>query len=245
MVEAVKSVSNVQYINKQNEIKKLIKYTNGEALKDVPDTFSSTVKSAAGSAAVFEGIPLFNLARRNKSLVKKGNNEIAGKIAELNKSNKEALDKLMHGDNKIFKKISEYMKSTKNAKNEFSGIKSTAKEIYSKENPGLIKKIKGSVKKLTGKIFKSAGKEAAKETTEIAVKETAETAVKEAAKTATEKTVKNGIFSKLGKTKLGKFMKSSGAGFMLALSGISECLSEVIPTFKELGKEKIRKVVSA
>ena len=33
-------------------------------------------------------------------------------------------------------------------------------------------------------------------------------------------------------------MKSSGAGFMIVFSGITETFTEVIPTFKELGKKK-------
>ena len=44
------------------------------------------------------------------------------------------------------------------------------------------------------------------------------------------------VISKFGKC--GKFMKSSGAGFMLIFSGIAEGLTEVVPTFKELGFKK-------
>ena len=39
-------------------------------------------------------------------------------------------------------------------------------------------------------------------------------------------------------SRIGKLMKSTGAGFMLVFSGIIEGITEVYPTFKELGVKK-------
>lgn len=228
MVDAINSVSNVNVsnVNNQAEIKKLIKYVNNEPLKEVPDTFTSCASGAATSAALFEGIPLLNLARRNKKLCKVYNqHSVDEKIKALADANSKALENLKHGKDKLTKRIVDFAKSAQEGKNEYFSIKSAAS-----------KELKNA---------KSASK--LSQTAEKTVLQT----VEKTAETAAETTAKKGILSKFGNfvksSKLGqcaknskvlKFMKSSGAGVLLAFSGIYEGTTEVIPTFKELGKEK-------
>ena len=102
-------------------------------------------------------------------------------------------------------------------------------------------KLNNKVAKVTKKLTKKSGKinEAIVKNASKVTKSTENTSklmnevLNKAGKTAAEST---GVLSKLGK--FGKFIKSSGAGMMLVFSGISEFLTEVKPTFNELGKEK-------
>ncbi len=220
MVNAVNSVNNVQYINNQAEVQKLIKYTNNEALKDVPDTFTSCLKGSVPTVGLFEGFPLLKLLKRNKKL---NNTLISDSMKELGAKNKIALNKLFHGEGKLTERLIKYISSAKESQEAYSSIKLAAKTEYKEKFPSLLKK-------LTNRIFKNGSKEVVEETTKKAVEETTKTVAKE--------TAKKGIFAKLASTKLGKLMKSSGAGGMLIFSGIFECAFEVYPTFKELGAKK-------
>ena len=79
MVSSIKStnvLNNTILTSKQDDIKTLVKYSNNEVLKEVPDTFSSTVKSGLGSAAIFEGIPLLGFLRKGKKVKSIKPNEI-------------------------------------------------------------------------------------------------------------------------------------------------------------------------
>lgn len=201
-----------------DQVKKLLRYTSGEAIKDVPDTFVSNTKSGASSALVFEGLPFAFLLKRNKKLQGVFLNDA---MKELGKANQDALNNLLKGEGTIAKRVLDYVKKANESNKIYSEIKTAVKKQFKAE-------------KLAAKAAKTAAKEAAKN----AVKETAETAAKETTKTAAKETAKTAAKSagKLGK--FSKFMKSSGAGFMLVFSGIIEAATEVIPTFKELGTEK-------
>ena len=196
------------------QVKKLLKYTSGEAIKEVPDTFVSNTKSGASSALLFEGLPFAFLLKRNKKLQGVFINDSMKELAQVNKK---ALENLLKGEGKLTTRIKDFIKTANESNKTYSEIKSAVKAQFKAE-------------KAAAKLAKKGAETAAKETVETTAKKAAETAAKEAAKTAAKSAGKLSKFT--------KFMKSSGAGFMLVFSGIIEGVTEVIPTFKELGKEK-------
>ena len=249
----VSAISSTNVINqqpvKESDIKKLAQYTGTETLQEVPDTFSSTTKSAASSALFFEGIPLFNFLYRNKKVNGKFSN---ANLKILGQADKEALSKLLKGDGKLSTRIADYIKHA-----------NQSKFVYMDEKAAV--KAKAKAAKLAEKAKKLADKAAKKPGSKIAetLAHKAETKSQKAIAdciSKTEKAVDSRIAittgsanstAKLGKigTKLNKltkgkfgniskFMKSSGAGIMVVFSGIIEGVTEVIPTFKELGTEK-------
>ena len=227
----VSSISSTNLVNQslqtniqKDDVAKLVKYVKGEALTQAPDTFTSNAKSSAGSAAIFEGIPLLNFLKRNKKL--------SGAATEAMKTvdgrNIEAFQKLLKkGEGKFTSRLANFIETANQSKRTFVDIKSAtaaqAKAI-----------------KTADKAAKAAEKAVAKPnffTTRAAAK--AEAKAAKAAAGAAGKQITAEVVSTTSKLgKFGKFMKSSGAGFMLAFSGIMEGVSEVYPTFKELGFEK-------
>ena len=191
---------------KSASVKKLAKYVNNEALTQAPDTFTSTAKSGASSALLFEGLPFAFLLNRNKKLNGKFiNNEMKA----LGETNKQALQNLFGGKDKLSKRIADFIRTSNQSNRDYVDLRSNVKAQY-------------KLDKLKEKLAKNPASEKLK------------SAVSKATEKAVEAGIKNG--SKLGK--IGKFMKSSGAGMMLVFSGIAEAFSEVVPTFKELGAEK-------
>lgn len=188
------------------QVKKLLKYTSGEAIKEVPDTFVSNTKSGASSALLFEGLPFAFLLKRNKKLQGVFINDSMKELAQVNKK---ALENLLKGEGKLTTRIKDFIKTANESNKTYSEIKSAVKAQFKAE-------------KAAAKLAKKGAKTVVKETAEKAATKGAETAAKSAGKLS----------------KFTKFMKSSGAGFMLVFSGIIEGVTEVIPTFKELGKEK-------
>lgn len=201
---------------RQASVKTLVKYINNQALKEIPDTFANSMKNSVSSVALFEGIPLFNLLRRNKKLTGKLGNEALTKLGETNKA---ALNKLLHGEGKFFTRLGEYIQSANSSKVKFGEIKSATK-------------IESEIGKLTKKLEKTTGKAADKLKDKISAL-TEKLGKKTIVETAEQGTKAAGKLGKFGK--FGKFMKSSGASFMLIFSGIMEAFTEVLPTFKELG----------
>lgn len=248
----VSAISSTNVINqqpvKEADINKLVKYSGTETLQDVPDTFSSTTKSAASSALFFEGIPLLNFLFRNKKVNGTFGN---ANLKILGQADKEALNNLLKGDGKLSTRIADYIKHA-----------NQSKFVYMDEKAAV--KAKAKAAKLAEKAKKLTDKAAKKPNSKIAeyFANKAETKSKKAISdciSKTEKavdsriavTTKTANSAKLGKlgTKLNKltkgkfgniskFMKSSGAGIMLVFSGIIEGVTEVVPTFKELGTEK-------
>lgn len=193
------------------DAKKLTRYVKGETIKDAaPDTFSGNMKSNVGAAAVFEGIPLLKFLKNSKKCPKAAA-EIASKTDVLMEATKKALKDIPKGTGKLTERIGNYFKSANELKNGYIEARSAAKAAAKAEK--LAKAGKAAVTKEAEAVITNAGKEAAKKTAEVA-----------------------GKAGKLGK--LGKFMKSSGAGFMLVINGVMEAVTEVIPTFKELGAAK-------
>lgn len=217
------STQNVSY-TKQGEVQKLIKYVNNEALKDVPDTFSSTAKSAVGTTAVFEGLPLLKFLKN----IKGSGNAAKDGIAQLAKVNKEALNTLFKGEGSFVSRLGDYVIKSNASKEAYKSVKSVAK-LEAKSA-----KLLGKAEKVIGKNANKAQKLSNKAANIAADAATKSGAIKDIGKTVAESTAKGA--GKAGK--LGKFLKSSGAGVMLVFSGIGECFTEVVPTFKELGNEK-------
>lgn len=204
------------------QVKKLLKYTSGESIKEVPDTFVSNTKSGASSALLFEGLPFAFLLKRNKKLQGVFINDSMKELAQVNKK---ALENLLKGEGKLTTRIKDFIKTANESNKTYSEIKSAVKAQFKAE-------------KAAAKLAKKGAETAAKETVETTAKKAAETAAKEAAETTTKEAAKTAAKSAGKLSKFTKFMKSSGAGFMLVFSGIIEGVTEVIPTFKELGKEK-------
>lgn len=210
-ISANNMINTASQANMQKEdVAKLVKYVKGEPLTQAPDTFTSNLKSSAGSAAVFEGLPILNFLRRNKKI----NGAASEAMKALDGRNIEAFKNLFKkGEGKVSKKLANFIQTANESKRAFVDVKS-ATSVHAKAAKAAEKAAKKGTEKAAAKATAAAEKAAA-------TKITAEVAQ---------------TTSKFGK--VGKFMKSSGAGIMLAFSGIAECLSEVVPTFKELGFKK-------
>lgn len=248
-VNAAKQTSNVA---KQAEVKKLVAYINGESLKQLPDTFESTTVSGVKSAGVFSGIPFINFLK---------NRRIAGKIVEYSEPIKEMSSKLIEGDKatvKAFKEIFQKGGKLTDKLANYKNVVDANAEVYRDITKAA--KLASKTAKIEGKIAKYSKEtgiklldkfhefKLGKLTTKVdKVKNLAEEAAKKALSKTTEETAIKvagegaKTVSKLGKA--GKLLKKSGAGFMLAFSGVMETITEVVPTFKELGKEKGMKQV--
>lgn len=250
MVSSINSVNLTnQQVVKEADVKKLIKYTGNQTLQDVPDTFSSTTKSAASSALFFEGIPLINFLFRNKKAngtFRNNNLKILGEV------DKKALNNLLKGEGKLSTRLAEYIQHANQSKfvyiDEKAAIKSRAKasKLAEKAKKLADKAAKKPNSKIREFFANKAGKKSQKaiadciNKTEKAVN--ARISITTGAANSSAKLGKLGTkLNKLTKGKFGnisKFMKSSGAGFMLVFSGIIEGVTEVVPTFQELGTEK-------
>ena len=185
---------NINTVNSANseDIKKLTRYLNNQSLKDVPDSFTSTTKSALGSLAIFNGIPFVNYLIRNAKY-KAGALKSAGQLASYNR---QAFSNIFKGSGKITQRISNFFKASADTSAQYAAMK-----------------------KNLSKIAKGMS--------------TAEAVAVSAPPSLVGKAA-SGSFMK----KFGSAVKNSGAIGMMAISGIIEGLTEVYPTFKELGKEK-------
>ncbi len=252
--------------DKRENIRRLVKYTNNEALQEVPDTFTSQTKSAVSSAAFFEGIPFVKFLMRNKHI--EGALK-SSKMLELDKITQESFKNIFSGDGSLISRIGNYINTANANKNIYQDLKGEAKlaaeavkldkkagrtaEKISKLNSKLdiasqkvldgrmkqksFEKLSGRTAEITKRLMKKSGK-----------------IEKSIAGNSSKLARSSGKIEKLmetagsaGKTavkntgrfgKFGKFLKSSGAGAMLVFSGIAELFSEIVPTFKELGAEK-------
>ncbi len=235
MVDAINATT-AKTLNKSistEDTTKVLKYLNGEALKEVPDTFTSNAKSSASSAAAFEGIPFINFIKRGHQAKKAGSTLAKDGMKVLGETNKAALKNIIHGEGSLGSRIIDFISTSNNSRLAYADLKSAVKaESKAIKASGKYAKIAEKAA-INPKKYAKAAEKALNKSTKTAAKALKKEAV---AKTAQEAGKAAGKLSKLGKA--GKFLKSSGAGFMLVFSGISECLTEVIPTFKELGKEK-------
>ncbi len=207
--------------------------------EQMPDTFLSTTKSAASSAVLFEGIPLLNLFIRSKKATGK---TISEGMKLIGLENKTALKQLLHGEGKLSQRILDFISSANKSKQAYMAERSSVKALNkslkaSKKLEKITKKLSqvsdSNLGKLKNKFLEFCKKHIQSKATKAESK-----AAEKAAQAATARTVINTTQAagKLGKVR--NFLKSSGAGIMLIFSGVSECISEVIPTFKELGAKK-------
>lgn len=218
-------------INKK-DMRNLLKYMNNEVLKQKPDTFVKATGDNIKSAGIFEGIPVFNLLRRNKKL---NGSFINNKMKALGENNKKALINIFKGEGKISQRIGNFIKTANESKESFSAIKSLVKSESTTEKAAVdsAKKAAKAAAKPNSAAAKKAAEKAAGKAEKAALK-SAEKAAQQGAEKAASTSLKS--VGKLGK--FGKFIKSSGAGIMLVFSGIIEGVTEVVPTFKELGAKK-------
>ena len=252
----------------RKEVETLVKYVNGESLEEVkPDTFMSTMGGAVGTAAVFEGIPLANYYKRSKALTKLNSTGHKAVMDAVTKNNQSALKNLVKGTGSIKQRLSNFMSNAIDSRTKFqelrSGLKGDLKLAQAADkfanNAKYAKKVSKEVAKATKNAAKASEK-AAILTEKLATNpnskklqkavEKATKKVTKADKLLTTANLKKGVakaaqesaetVAKAGAKKgiLSKMFKSSGAGLMVVFSGISETISEVIPTFKELGVAK-------
>lgn len=250
MVNSISSLAPVinQQIPQETNIDKLAKYAGNETLQEVPDTFSSTTKSAASSALFFEGIPLLNFLFRNKKINGKFSN---ANLKILGQADKEALNNLLKGDGKLSTRIADYIKHANQCKfvyvDEKAAVKSKAKasKLAEKAKKLADKATEKPNSKIREYLANKAQKKSEKAITDCITKTEKAVDSRIAVTTKTTTPVKLGkLGTKLNRLTNGKFgsiskiIKSSGAGMMLVFSGIIEGFTEVVPTFKELGIEK-------
>lgn len=249
---------------KQDDIKTLLKYVNNEALKEVPDTFSSTLKSGVGSAAVFEGIPVLNFLRKGKKVKELRTSEgakvvIKDAMKAMDERTSNAFRNIFKGtEGTLGERIAKFVRTQNQTKKDFISLKDATKsankasKLYTKRNPNKVNKMMSAIDDAIEKAdyflnpmktdIRSA-KLSLDDAVEALAKNPSSKKLKKAVEKATQKLDKlNAAFSggqQVGKFgKFGNFMKSSGAGLMLVFSGISEATTEVIPTFQELGAKK-------
>lgn len=223
--QSKKAVTNAS----QKDVTTVLKYINNETVSQAADTFGSNIKSTVGSAALFEGLPLVKYLKNCKKL---SGSVISDGMRTLGESNSAALQNLLKGQGKLTERIANFIKTSNSSNKIYAELKSAAK-LQTKASSAAAKAAEISEKLLANPESKHLSKLAEK----AAAK--AETAAAKAAATSTGTTVASTAAKSAGKFgKIGKFMKNSGAGFMLAFSGIIEGVTEVIPTFKELGFQK-------
>ncbi len=237
---------------KRENVQTLIKYANGEILSEKPDTFSSGVKSAASSAAMFKGLPFVNFLRRNKFI---SGSIKSNDMLQLDKLTQNSFKNIFKGEGSLTSRISNFINTANKNTEIYELLQEDTKAGYKaakleQKAAGLRQKvIEGkakdkSLEKLTNKILSqseklSASRKAVNEAIEKASGKVTEVTSQSSGKIAKLMSKLPGgakIAGKLGG--FGKFMKSSGAGIMLAFSGIFEFMTEVKPTFEELGFKK-------
>ena len=248
----------------QDDIKTLLKYVNNEALQEVPDTFSSTLKSGVGSAAVFEGIPVLNFLRKGKKVKELRTSEgtkvvIKDAMKAMDERTSKAFKNIFKGtDGTLGERIAKFVRTQNQTKKDFISLKDATKsankasKLYTKGNPDKVNQMMSAIDDAIEKAdyfvnpmktdIRSA-KLSLNDAVEALAKNPNSKKLKKTVEKATQKLDKlNTVFSggqQVGKfAKFKNFMKSSGAGMMLIFSGISEATTEVIPTFQELGTQK-------
>lgn len=253
-VNAVNTVNNTLNVSKQDDIKKLLKYVNNETLQDKPDTFSSTLKGAMGTATVFSGLPLLNFLKRSKkvsNIVTPAGQKISVKDAmkAMDTKTSNALKNIIHGkDGSFLERISNYIDTATDVRKDYDNLKSAVKSAnkatkvvkHGKDATAAIEQATTAAdyfvnsKKIDLQKAEKIASEAAEKLSQNPNSKLLKLKANKAAKKVAS--LSGAKVGKLGNLK--KFMKSSGAGMMLVFSGISEATQEVIPTFKELGAKK-------
>ena len=127
MVNAIsQNIASVKPSSQIDDAKKLVKYVNSEALTQKPDTFTSMTKDVATSTLLFDGLPIFNLYKRNKKT--KGFGTEA--LKTLDSKNMDALKKLFNKENgKFSTRLGEFITTANEHRKELYTIKDKVKSI--------------------------------------------------------------------------------------------------------------------
>lgn len=182
------------------------------------DSFSTSLKFGAASAAVFEGIPLGLYLKRNHKL----GGEMTEAMKNLSANTQNAFKNLIHGEGKLTERISNYFNVINTNKSAYHNIKD-------------ITKAKSNLQENVVKASTRAAK--ALESPNILRNWLSKRADKTLSKNIQKasKPIMEGAAAKKGITGL---LKTSGAGILMAFGGIIEGVTEIYPTFSELGAEK-------
>ena len=132
-INATNVLNKATLTSKQDDIKTLVKYTNNEVLKEVPDTFTSTIKSGLGTAAVFEGFPLLKFLKNGKkvrAIKPSSGSEILVKDAmkALDEKTSKAFKNIFTGkEGKLGERISNFISTQNQVRKDFINLKDAAK----------------------------------------------------------------------------------------------------------------------
>ena len=196
------------------------------------DSFESCAKFTLASAAVFEGIPLALLAKRNYQLSEQ--NKITSYLKDIDASTKEAFKYLKSGkEGNFFERLAKYFKVINHNSLEFGKVKSIAK---AKANmPEYINKAANR----SWNAEKSSWFKGIKEwwsNRAVSNLEEKKKLISEGIKPGTIAANTTESVSTL--KKINNLMKSTGAIPLLIFSGLIEGVTQIYPTFSELGQEK-------
>lgn len=259
----VSVVNNTNLVNKtilspkQDDIKNLLKYSSNQAIKEVPDTFTSTVKGGMGFAAVYEGIPLFNFLKRGKKVkgIRPSESQtimIKDAMKAMDKKTSDALKNIFKGtEGTLGERVLNYFSTQNQVKKDYINLKGAVKSTQKatktvakgKNYEAILSSIDDATKAADyfvdpKKIDLNRAKQVAEEAAETLAKKPNSKLLKFKNAKANKNLVKLTQAGAKGTNKFKSLMKSSGAGFTLVLSGVTEALTEVIPTFQELGVKK-------
>lgn len=231
MVNAVSStniLTQTQDIQKQENIGKLVKYINNEAIQSKPDSFLKEASGVAGSVALFNGLPLASFLIKNKKVYHTFSTSGTKMIDQYSS---QALKELVNGNGKFFDRLSTYIAKRNKIDEALTAQRKLTASIF-KGDKLFAKLQKQSAK--SGKISQFFATRTGNKFNAVRLK---------AIERGSEATSSIAAIGTAGQQvgKLGKIkgiFKSSGTSLMLAINAFSEAVSEVIPTFKELGFEK-------
>ncbi|MBQ9246115.1 hypothetical protein IJ182_07605 [bacterium] len=244
MINSVSTFGNltVQKAATAAEVKQLVKYVNNEALQEVPDTFQSTTKNGAKSVSLFNFVPFVKFLINKHKAGKQLTGGMTEALVHGDKATVEAFKGLFKKEGgKFSEKLTNLNNVISNNASTYNSVK-TATKAAIKANKLAKKIVQMESKAESGSKLVNLIRNLKLEKAKIKYHNLGRTVGETIEKTTKGAIINEGVkegaqaVSKMGK--FGKYMKSSGAGIMLAFSGVAECLTEVVPTFKELGKEK-------
>ena len=177
MVNGISSTNVLQQATtavKQDDIKTLLKYVNNEALKEVPDTFTSTVKSGVGSAALFEGIPVLNFLRKGHKIKNIRTSDgttiiINDAMKALDERTSKAFKNIFKGtDGTLGERVAKFIRTQNLTKKDYINLKDATKaankasNLYSKRQPKETNKVITAIRNFFEASPKRKGKKTGK-----------------------------------------------------------------------------------
>lgn len=198
------------------------------------DSFVKTMASNAVFTGIFQGIPFLNFLRNTKKI--HGGIKPNAMVEQIAKNNIAAKNTLLKGEGNFIKRFVDYAVKAEKTNDALSYVKSATKAEANSIRLAEKAKKMAEAGKSAEKIAKAEAK-AAKAATKVLDKtDDAQKMIKNINQTG-KMAAKAG--TKIGKVaKFKNFMKSSGLGIQIVFSGLTELMSEVVPTFKEFGVKK-------